>query len=461
MKNGSMNRFLSVIMGMIMVSGVAAAAGERVLADKDPATGILYTVTGNTAEVIGFMAPAAFDGALTIPSTLGGANVTSISQSALSWKDSLISVSIPNSVTSIGDSVFYGCANLASVSLSSSITSLGKYVFYECVSLTGISIPDGVVSLGDDLFYGCTSLSSVRIPGSVTNIGIGSFFNCSKLSVDTFLGKVAAVGNTAFDNGNSTQIIFVVPIGSKAYYDSLITAKVLGTSTAVIVEIPAVPTNLTASSTGPDSTSISWTAVDGASGYAVYRSKLVTIARSTPFAYTVSTSFSDTGLTTGTMYYYKIAAYKTIGTTNIFGSATAAAGVQPLATPTPTPSAAPKPSPTPTPNPTPKPTPTPNATLTSSVTAAAAWTPTPTLTPTPESTFVPVTSPSSAQATTQAISSNLTGIGTVTSAPKQAAGTIPEYLPVLFVLTAVSGLALLAGGVFVMRRRKKMSGTHK
>ena len=66
------------------------------LAEKDATTGLLYTITGEVAEIIGFSAPTGFDGNLSIPSTIGGKSVTSIANSAFAWNDKLTSLSIPN-----------------------------------------------------------------------------------------------------------------------------------------------------------------------------------------------------------------------------------------------------------------------------------------------------------------------------------------------------------------------------
>jgi GH25 family lysozyme M1 (1,4-beta-N-acetylmuramidase)/fibronectin type 3 domain-containing protein len=81
----------------------------------------------------------------------------------------------------------------------------------------------------------------------------------------------------------------------------------------------SAPSNLKVASASFDSISISWSGVSGASGYSLYRStskngtyKLLKT--------TTEKSFKNTGLTTGTIYYYKIRAYKTSGSSKVYGS---------------------------------------------------------------------------------------------------------------------------------------------
>ena len=67
--------------------------------------------------------------------------------------------------------------------------------------------------------------------------------------------------------------------------------------------------SLTVTGTTETSAELSWSIVNGASGYSIYRKK----ANETEFTYVGSTSantYKDTGLSAGTQYQYKISAYK-------------------------------------------------------------------------------------------------------------------------------------------------------
>jgi Fibronectin type III domain len=86
---------------------------------------------------------------------------------------------------------------------------------------------------------------------------------------------------------------------------------------------PAAPTGLTATA-GNASVSLAWTASSGAASYNVYRG--TTSGGESPTAIATgiaSASYSDTGLTNGTKYYYKVAAVNGAGTSGLSSEVTA------------------------------------------------------------------------------------------------------------------------------------------
>ena len=92
------------------------------------------------------------------------------------------------------------------------------------------------------------------------------------------------------------------------------------------VSIPPAPTNLTASP-GNAQAVLSWTASSGATSYNVYRG--TSSGSETSFATGITTTtYTNTGLTNGTTYYYKVAAVNSAGTSGLSNeaSATPAAG---------------------------------------------------------------------------------------------------------------------------------------
>ena len=161
------------------------------------------------------------DGAITIPSTLGGCpvkiigsgafancvkltgitipnSVTNIESSAFICCTALTSLTIPSSVRGLGDSAFKVCVGLESVKLSSNIESIGEKTFYGCSSLKSVSIPWGVTSIGKEAFQGCTSVTNVTIQDSVTTIGKRAFFNCNHLTSLEIPASVTQIGVEAF-----------------------------------------------------------------------------------------------------------------------------------------------------------------------------------------------------------------------------------------------------------------------
>ena len=140
---------------------------------------------------------------------------------------------------------------------------------------------------------------------------------------------------------------------------------------------PSAPTNLVATA-GDASVSLSWSAVSGAASYQIKRGTVAGGPYATLPPNVMTNAYTDTGLSNGTTYYYRVTAANTAGNSADSNQAQATPlALTPTATPTPTPG----PTATPTPGPTATPTPGPTATPTPGPTATP--TPGPTATPTP------------------------------------------------------------------------------
>ena len=126
-------------------------------------------------------------------------SVTTIRASAFNSCYALQSVSIPNSVTGIGDNAFNGCRALQSISIPNGVTSIWAFAFANCYALQSVSIPNSVTSIEYNAFGGCSALQSVSIPNSVTGIGDNAFANCSASEYDfSQSSQVPTLGTSAF-----------------------------------------------------------------------------------------------------------------------------------------------------------------------------------------------------------------------------------------------------------------------
>jgi fibronectin type 3 domain-containing protein len=84
------------------------------------------------------------------------------------------------------------------------------------------------------------------------------------------------------------------------------------TVTAATGSLPSDPTNLTGVAASGQ-VALAWTASSGATAYNVYRGTAFDGEATTPIATVSSPSFTDTGVSNGTLYFYEVAATNSIG----------------------------------------------------------------------------------------------------------------------------------------------------
>ena len=173
------------------------------------------------------------DSQLVIPDTLDGYKVIGIDPNVFKENNTLVSVSIPDSVLTIGEGAFLGCENLSSVKLSKSVNKIGGFAFGYCPSLTSIEIPKSLESTTDAYYYtylygyypgvfihsdnlknvtfekGSSrianglfayndGLESIVIPDTVTEIGTNAFRGCKNLKDITYSSSLTKISNNAF-----------------------------------------------------------------------------------------------------------------------------------------------------------------------------------------------------------------------------------------------------------------------
>lgn len=124
--------------------------------------------------------------------------ITVIEGNAFNDYDSLISVTIADSVRTMGDATFYECSNLESIRLPAYITSIPYDTFSENVNLGNVIIPDSVTEIGDYAFNNCRSMTSVVLPAELDYISSCSFSGCSGLTSIRFRGDAPAISSDAF-----------------------------------------------------------------------------------------------------------------------------------------------------------------------------------------------------------------------------------------------------------------------
>jgi hypothetical protein len=283
----------------------------------------------------------AFDGCSSITSLTLGKGLLTIGNGAFEGCSGLTSVIIPNSVTRIGSWAFYSCIGLSTLTLGSGLVSIGDYAFYGCMSLESLTVPNNVVSIGTSAFDGCSSLISVVISNKVQTIGSFAFYDCRSLTTVTVGSGVVSLGSSMFYGCDQlTSITFfglVAPTSVGSYWLPTNSFMIRGHAYAasnfpapgnsfygLMMDStidPAVPGAPTGPSATPSDSRIvlTWSAPISSGGSPVVDYKIYRGTASAGETYLGHTSsgnvrtYSDTGLTNGVTYYYKVTAVNSYG----------------------------------------------------------------------------------------------------------------------------------------------------
>ncbi|MDD4993750.1 MAG: leucine-rich repeat domain-containing protein [Paludibacter sp.] len=124
-------------------------------------------------------------------------------------KESLKSITLPNTITSVGSNAFRSCYNLTNTLIPGSVISIGNSAFASCGKMAELKIPGSVTSIGDNAFSGCYGLTSINIENGVISIGSNAFDNCVDLTSITIPKSVISIGSNAFRFSRSLTKILV------------------------------------------------------------------------------------------------------------------------------------------------------------------------------------------------------------------------------------------------------------
>lgn len=268
----------------------------------------------------------------TIKAVSAGYNSAKISWGAVSGADGY---GLYRETSSTG--AYSGIKNVTSTSYTNTGLTTGKTYYYK-VKAYKYSGTTKVYSKYS------TAVSAKPIPATPTNSkAVSGGYNSTKLSWNSVTGASGyQVYRATSSTGTYSYIKATTYISytntslttGKTYYYKIRAYKTVGTtkvygkfSTMTSAKpIPATPTSLKFTIVSNTSSKVSWGAVSGASGYKVYRATSSTGTYSS-IKTTTSTSYTDTALTSGSTYYYKVIAYRTVGTTRVYGKFTTAVKV--------------------------------------------------------------------------------------------------------------------------------------
>ena len=114
-------------------------------------------------------------------------------------RNTLRSVTMPESVEIIGESAFSDCALLKKVYLPLHLREIRQNAFHGCVNLEDLLLPEQVETIEAGTFSECHSLAHIKLPRGLREIKNNAFNNCNSLREVTVNSNVIILSN-AFKN---------------------------------------------------------------------------------------------------------------------------------------------------------------------------------------------------------------------------------------------------------------------
>jgi hypothetical protein len=174
-------------------------------------------------------------------------NATSIGKQAFYFCWNLEAMNIPNKLLKIGDYAFYGCysinafstlashtrfstdangilynknrdtlflcpnARTGSIIIPTTVRHIDKSAFENCYNLTSVSLPTSLLSTGSYAFASCSGISgNLTLPSAVKSLGEGSFYGCYNLTgTVTIPASLTEIGSFCFFQSNAIQAFSV------------------------------------------------------------------------------------------------------------------------------------------------------------------------------------------------------------------------------------------------------------
>lgn len=313
-----------------------------------------------------------------------GNSVKTIGYSSFGGCDSLASIKLPNSVTSLGEAVFGMCSSLTSITIPDSVITIPDSAFLSCTSLTSVKLGSSVKSIKDCAFGLCGNLTRVTIPSSVTSISSSAFsssdnvviygyknsyaqsyasyydipfkllvptvsakstYSSTTSSVTINWNKVSGASgyriykynsstkkwvNIKTISGNSTTSYKTSGLSAGKTYKFKVKAYIKDNGTTYWGSASSTITTSTKPTTAKFTTAsktttairLNWKKVTGASGYQIQKYNSSTKSWSTVKTITSGSTltYRISGLKKGTVYKYRIRAYRTVNSNKLYGA---------------------------------------------------------------------------------------------------------------------------------------------
>jgi len=280
--------------------------------------------------------PALPEAPVDVTATASGENSISLSWTAVEHADSY---NVFRSASADGEYVQVNAQPVTSTTFADSELSAGTTYYYKvaAVNSVGQSIQSEAVSATTDETGGPTEPTVPAVPAGLTAAANGqNSINLSWTAVEradsynvfragstdgeyVLVNAQPITGTTFADSELSAGTIYYYKVSAvnsagQSTQSEAVSATTDETGGPTEPTVPAVPAGLTAAANGQNSISLSWTAVERADSYNVFRSASADGEYVQVNAQPVtSTTFADSELSAGTTYYYKVSAVNSAG----------------------------------------------------------------------------------------------------------------------------------------------------
>jgi len=244
------------------------------------------------------------------------ATVNSVSSITISWESvtGATGYNVYRSTTADGTYIFVSAS--ATISYTNTGLSSGTIYYYKVQAYNSVvtGTQSGYISVATlpNMPTGVTatanSTSSITVSwGSVT--GADRYYIYRSAAASGAYSEIGTSETASYaDNSLSSSTTYYYKIA--AYNSGGIGSQSNYASTATL---PDVPTGVTATANSTSSITVSWGSVTGATGYIIYRCESSSGTYTQVGSTSATTSYTNTDLSPGRYYFYKIAAYNSGG----------------------------------------------------------------------------------------------------------------------------------------------------
>ena len=153
-----------------------------------------------------------------VPESVRGGKIVAIGDDVFyGVSDTVLSITVAESVTSVGKNAFREVG--VDLVVKGALTEIGEGAFYECKTLESVRFGEGLVTVAPMAFFGCSALTELEFPSTLEKIDENAFEDCTAVTAIIMHNKTATVCDGAFFNMSSLGAVYYY--GSQTDVDAM------------------------------------------------------------------------------------------------------------------------------------------------------------------------------------------------------------------------------------------------